>query len=81
MMVAVLPLAPSLEVEAQATQTTLAPSDSTASIANAATNITAGFAPKFDHLDQWEQLGQGDGGSNEFDGDFADLAGGRDCVY
>jgi uncharacterized protein (TIGR03437 family) len=43
MVVAVLLLAPSLE--AQATQTTLAPSYSTASIANAATNLTAGFAP------------------------------------
>ena len=43
MVVAVLLLAPSLE--AQATQTTLAPSYSTASIANAATNIPAGFAP------------------------------------
>ncbi len=43
MVVAVLLLAPSLE--AQATQTTLAPSYSTASIANAATNIAAGFAP------------------------------------
>jgi uncharacterized protein (TIGR03437 family) len=43
MVVAVLLLTPSLE--AQATQTTLAPSYSTASIANAATNIAAGFAP------------------------------------
>jgi uncharacterized protein (TIGR03437 family) len=43
MVVAVLLLAPSLE--AQATQTTLAPSYSTASIANAATNLTSGFAP------------------------------------
>jgi uncharacterized protein (TIGR03437 family) len=43
LMVAVLLLAPSLE--AQATQTTLAPSYSIASIANAATNLAAGFAP------------------------------------
>jgi len=43
MVVAVLLLAPSLE--AQGTQTTLAPTYSTASIANAATNLAAGFAP------------------------------------
>jgi uncharacterized protein (TIGR03437 family) len=42
-MVAVLLLASSLEAQAQ--QTTLAPSYSTASIANAATNLTSGFAP------------------------------------
>ena len=42
-MVAVLLLAPSLE--AQTSQTTLAPSYSTASIANAATDLTSGFAP------------------------------------
>jgi len=42
-MAAVLLLASSLEALAQ--QTTLAPSYSTASIANAATNLTSGFAP------------------------------------
>jgi uncharacterized protein (TIGR03437 family) len=41
--VAVLLFAPSLE--AQSTQSTLAPSYSTASIANAATNLPSGFAP------------------------------------
>jgi uncharacterized protein (TIGR03437 family) len=42
-MVAVLLAAPSLE--AQSSQSTLAPSYSTASIANAATNLPSGFAP------------------------------------
>ena len=42
-MVAVLLFAPS--IEAQTSQTTLAPAYSTASIANAATDLTSGFAP------------------------------------